>query len=1178
MKTYLRPRTVALITLGCGVALSVAAWFFAARQVERAARADFDNQASLAASLVDRRVQRYVDLLYGLEALSATGRELSRADFRRHVSALQAAKRFPGVQAMQFIRRVPGDKLEAFVKAVRADRSIAPGGYPRFDVRPREERPEHWVIDYVEPIPGNEAAFGLDLQARSTPRFAMERARDTAEPVATGRYRLAQEKGTSYGLVIYLPIFQNGTPRTLEGRRELIDGWVNVVMRIDDVFKDTLASPVFEGIRLTLHDLGALHWAGRAEVAEGTLFYRSSGAPGAATESAPLSMALRRDVDLPFAGRAWRLQFEADPAPAHALLRPLPMLTLGAGLTISLLLYGILQAIARTRTEAVEVATEATRNLRSHLSFSEQLLEAIPYPVYFKDADGRYLGCNRAFEEEIGIARGKLTGLTPFDILPKDDAQRLVEDDRKLIESGGVHTLETRTTRPKDGQQRDAIFSKSTFSNADGRVAGIVGVIVDITDRKELEDAKVKSHEQLHAIVAAAPLAIIVRDFDSVIRVWNPAAERLFGWKAEEVINTATSIVPDELRHEVYGLRERAQAGELILIDETQRVARDGTLIDVSLAIAPLRDASGGVYSTMVTIADIRPRKEAERALGESEDRLKLAMEAAHMGLWYWDAASDDFTYSDGLNTLFGRSIGAPHVDYRLLQETLHPDDRGLLQATLRHAVKAGQDFQIDCRVVWPDGSSHWVANRGQVHRGPDGRALRLVGIAMDITERKLAEQRIAHMAHHDALTGLPNRVLLHDRIRQAIAQSHRAGTQVGVLFIDLDRFKTINDSLGHPLGDRLLQSVASRLLVCLREGDTVSRLGGDEFVIVVPDVGGAAGASAVAGKILEVLSSSFHLQGNDLHVSASVGISLYPSDGADSETLMRNADTAMYHAKDAGRSNFQFFTPHMNISAQQRLSLENALRRALDNQEFELYFQPLYDLRDRSITGLEALLRWHPKGRDPVPPNEFIPAAEESGLIVPIGEWALREALRHGKAWQAAGRPLYIAINVSATQLARTGFAERLRRMLHETGIDPALVELEVTERVIVEGTGEARKTLDQVAALGVGIAIDDFGTGYSGLAYLKRFPIDTVKVDQSFVRDITVDPDDAAIVTAIIAMANSLGIDVVAEGVETEEQLEALRALGCHRAQGYFLARPMSARDVTKLLGTPPASAAAD
>jgi EAL domain-containing protein (putative c-di-GMP-specific phosphodiesterase class I) len=334
-----------------------------------------------------------------------------------------------------------------------------------------------------------------------------------------------------------------------------------------------------------------------------------------------------------------------------------------------------------------------------------------------------------------------------------------------------------------------------------------------------------------------------------------------------------------------------------------------------------------------------------------------------------------------------------------------------------------------------------------------------------------------------------------------------------------------------------------------------------------------------VAGKVLDVLASAFHLHGNDLHVAASIGISLYPADGSDAETLMRHADTAMYHAKDSGRGNFQFFTQYMNVAAQQRLTLENALRGALDNKEFELHYQPLYDLRDRSITGFEALLRWHPEGGpETIAPGEFIAAAEESGLIIPIGEWALREALQQAKAWQSPGRPLSMAVNVSANQLSRSSFVELLRRLIEEIAIDPALIELEVTESVIIEGAGAARAALDEVAALGVGIAIDDFGTGYSGLAYLKRLPIDTVKIDQSFVRDLTIDPDDAAIVTAIVAMAKSLQVGVVAEGVETEEQLEELKRLGCHRAQGFFLASPMNAAAVSRLLGRPATSVAAD
>ena len=806
--------------------------------------------------------------------------------------------------------------------------------------------------------------------------------------------------------------------------------------------------------------------------------------------------------------------------------------------------------------------------MRTQLSFTQQLIEALPNPVFSKDAQGRYLGCNRAFEDYVGMPRETLLGKTVKEVMPAEVAERTERADQALLANPGSESYETTARSARDGLPHEILVNKATFFGPSGEVAGLVGVLVDITERKELEAATRESSERLGAVVHAAPLAIIARDLDGVIATWNPAAEKMFGWKEAEVLDTATTIVPTHLTEETRLLRERAQTGETIWLEETQRLRRDGGLVDVSMSIAPIYDAEAKVNGTMVTIVDISRRKQAEAALRESEAHLRLAMDAAQLGMWYWEADNDRFTYSDGLNKLFGRPGESPLVDYRVLQELLHPEDRELFAATMRHAVKQGDVFQVDYRVVWPDGSVHWVTNRGQVHRAPSGRAQRVIGVAMNITERKIAEQRVAHMAHHDALTGLPNRVLLRDRIQQAIAQAHRNAAQLAVLFVDLDRFKNINDSLGHELGDRLLQSVASRILVCVREGDTVSRVGGDEFVIVIPGIGSASDASAVAAKILEVLASAFHLHGNDLHVAASIGISLYPADGSDAETLMRNADTAMYHAKDSGRANFQFFTQHMNVAAQQRLSLENSLRRALDHHEFELHYQPLYDLRDRSVTGFEALLRWNTPDGETMAPGQFITVAEESGLIVPIGEWVLREALKQSRTWQAPGRRLAVSINVSAAQLSRTTFVEHMRRQIAEMEVDPTLIELEVTESVIIEGAGDARESLYQIAALGVGIAIDDFGTGYSGLAYLKRLPIDTVKIDQSFVRDLTIDPDDKAIVTAIVAMAKSLGVDVVAEGVETEEQLEELKRLGCARAQGFLLARPMTAAGVTRFL----------
>ena len=1166
MNRPLRPQIIALTALALGVAATLFAWFMAARQADREAAAEFANHANLAANLLYGRVQRYVDVLYGLEALAYYETNLSRAQFSHYAAALEIHSRFTGMTSVGFIRRVKSDKREAYVASVRADRTAPPANFRDFDVRPAGDRDEYWVVDYAEPYAGNETVFGLDIRTRDPARIAAEHARDTGEATFTGRYRLARERGASYGLVLYLPVYAPGPFLTRAERREALRGFVNVVLRVDDIFGDMLSEPILHGIVMRIHDVGPLGEPA-AQPSPDTLFFQTVVPVGQEPSSRTQS---RNSVDKPLAiaGRQWLVQFDDEPRLSPWLL-PFPLLVLSAGLVMSMLLFGILYAIARTRAEAVAIASKATRELRTQLSFTQQLIEALPNAVFYKDAEGRYLGCNRAFEEYVGMSRESVIGKHYRDIAPADLAARSDDEDAKLLASAGRTAYESTALSAGEGAQRAVLVNKATFLDPNGAIAGLVGSLVDITERKMLEGETRESIERLRAVIQAAPVAIVARDMNRVISMWNPAAERMFGWKESEVLGTDTSIVPPDLIEEASHYRKLAQSGETHLEIETQRLHRDGHSIDVSLSAAPIFGDDGKVVGTMVTIADLTSRKQTEAALRESESQLRLAMEAAQLGMWYWECDTDRFTYSEGLNVLFGRPAESSLASYRDLRERVHPDDRELIEATLRHAIRQGEDFAADYRVVWPDGSVHWIANRGQVHRGADGRAHRLIGVAMNITERKIAEQRVAHMAHHDALTGLPNRVLLRDRIQQAIAQAHRNGTQLAVLFLDLDRFKNINDSLGHQLGDRLLQSVASRILVCVREGDTVSRVGGDEFVIVIPGIGSASDASSVAGKILEVLASAFHLHGNDLHVAASIGISLYPADGSDAETLMRNADTAMYHAKDSGRANFQFFTQHMNVAAQQRLSLENSLRRAIEAREFELHYQPLFNMRDRTVTGFEALLRWHPPGGGAiVAPAEFVSVAEDSGLIVPIGDWVLREALRHAKSWQSPGRPLTISINVSANQLSRNVFVERLRRHVNEFGLDPTLIELEVTERVIIEGAGDAREALDELAALGVSIAIDDFGTGYSGLAYLKRLPIDTVKIDQSFVRDLTIDPDDAAIVTAIVAMARSLEVEVVAEGVETEEQFEELKRLGCQRAQGFLLARPMTAAQVTRFL----------
>ncbi len=438
-----------------------------------------------------------------------------------------------------------------------------------------------------------------------------------------------------------------------------------------------------------------------------------------------------------------------------------------------------------------------------------------------------------------------------------------------------------------------------------------------------------------------------------------------------------------------------------------------------------------------------------------------------------------------------------------------------------------------------------------------------------EVAERQQAEERVMHLANHDALTGLPNRRLLIDRLGQALALAHRENHQVAVLFMDLDRFKTINDSLGHMKGDALLQNVARRLSETLREGDTVSRLGGDEFVIVLPSLDQPKAAEKVALKLVDALAPPIDLGGQELRVSASIGISLFPEDGRDTETLLRNADSAMYHAKDMGRNNYQFFMEQMNVAAAERLRLENDLHRALERQEFELHFQPRVSVANGLACGIEALIRWRHPERGLVLPEHFIPVAEDTGLIVPIGEWVINEACRQGTAWCAAGLPkLPVAVNLSPRQFRQSNLVDTVARAIERHGWPCKLLELEITEGVLMQQTSETLKTLEALNRLGVGLAIDDFGTGYSSLSYLKRFPVDFLKIDQSFVRDIAVDPDDATIVTAIIGLAHNLGLTVVAEGVENASQLDFIRDAGCDEAQGYHIGRPMPAGQLAEWL----------
>ena len=445
------------------------------------------------------------------------------------------------------------------------------------------------------------------------------------------------------------------------------------------------------------------------------------------------------------------------------------------------------------------------------------------------------------------------------------------------------------------------------------------------------------------------------------------------------------------------------------------------------------------------------------------------------------------------------------------------------------------------------------------------GDVIGLIGVAADITERKRAEARLMQLANFDTLTSLPNRALFHDRLAHALAKAHRSKKMVALLFLDLDRFKTINDSLGHYAGDELLKSVAERLQKNAREDDTVARLGGDEFTVILEGITYNEDATIVARKILEVMGQPFYLDGHEVFVTTSMGIAIYPLDGDNSDDLLKNADTAMYRAKEQGRNGYRFYTADMNAKAVEHLIMESSMRHALERNEFEVYYQPQIDVHSRELTGFEALLRWRHPDLGLLYPNQFLPLAEDNGLIVIIGEWVLHHVCGQAALWQRTGLPpVRVAVNLSGRQFRQENLVESVARALQESGLSPQLLELEITENFLLDNIQSAVITLNRLHDLNVQLAMDDFGTGYSSLSYLKRFPLNSLKIDQSFVRDISTDPDDAAIAEAIIALAKTLRLRVMAEGVETEEQLYFLRSRGCDQAQGFLINEAIPADQV--------------
>jgi diguanylate cyclase (GGDEF)-like protein/PAS domain S-box-containing protein len=693
-----------------------------------------------------------------------------------------------------------------------------------------------------------------------------------------------------------------------------------------------------------------------------------------------------------------------------------------------------------------------------------------------------------------------------------------------------------------------------------------------LVERRLVEQALRESEALKGSVLASAACGIVATDPLGLITVFNPGAEAILGYLAEEVVGKVTpivfhdanevaaraSVLSDALGYRVEpgfdALVARARSSGVADERETSFIRKDGRRLAVWLSVTVMRGAQGELTGYLGTIVDVSEQKQAAAQL----DLAAKVFEQGGEGIAITDAACNIVMVNHAFTRITGYSEAeALGCNPRLLASGRHD---GSFYQSMWRAIEALGHWQGEIWNRRKDGSVYpeWLSI-SRVER--EGRTTNYIGTFIDITQHKEAEASIQRLAHFDPLTGLPNRSLLDERVRHDLSRAHRGRESLALMFLDLDRFKNVNDSLGHRIGDELLIQVAQRLKGTVREEDTVSRLGGDEFILILPSTD-AAGAAHVAAKLLEVTAPPYRIEQHELSCTASVGIAIYPADGESFEALSMSADTAMYRAKQRGRNAYCFFTAEMQERSARALQLENDLRRALEHGELHLRYQPQFAIEGRRLVGAEALLRWQHPELGMVSPAEFIPIAEESGLILPIGEWVLRMAVRRMRIWQQAGLPLLtVAVNLSAVQFRQANLTQLVSAILDEEGLPAEFLELELTESVAMDSPLAAIETMDKLRELGVRISIDDFGTDYSSMSYLKRFRVHKLKIDRSFVADLASDPDDEAIVAAIISLAHNLGLQTIAEGVESEAQLAFLNRKGCDEAQGYLFSEPLTA-----------------
>jgi len=1123
----------------------------------------FQMEARARADAIILELRQPLEHLSTLQRLFGTFDRVDWEAFRKFVGPMLSQ---PGVRSYMWLPKVNPADRDAFEREGKKlwgkDFSIT-----SFDNDGQRFRPEgrdlYFPMLYRLPHEPERGLAGNDLHGIPSHGRLIDQAIDSSLPTATKLGRLRVDPQSVDATLIMAPVYRGGiTPVTLSERRSETIGIVVTALNVDDLFTAAVGSLPEVGVHARLIDRNQEQ--GNQLIAAWTsrLFNKARGLD----ESQPTF-----DTDFELASHVWTVQIEATPVWVDANRPPGLRLVLPFGLfaTVLLLLY-LNRLIGRSELADTLVATHEDDLKQRGLveTWANKLSMAVeqnPAAIFITDLEGNIEYVNERFVETTGYSRAEAIGQDSAMLRSFTADEAVYKNLWDSLLSGQSWKGELQSKR-RDGSLYWERVQISLIRDAQGRVTNYVSIKENITELREVMTRLRESEGRFRGAMAAMVEGLAILSPEGVFVFGNRAAEEMLGLGE----GALQGLSPEDL-----GLERLREDGAPLALEDfpTSITLRDGRevrdavigyrspdnrviWVSINTTPLPMGDQSFGVVITFTNITERR----------HTDEQLKLAYEAIRHsgeGILVTDAAHRIISANPAFEAVTGYSTAevtgkSPaffsserHDErfYSLMQEIL--DQTGYWQGEVWNQRKNGD--------VYPEWLGVSVVSEN------DGRPKYYVYIFSDMSERLEAQERIEFLAHHDPLTGLPNRLLLRDRAEQAHAQAVRMQSRVALMFLDLDRFKTINDSLGHPVGDALLLAVVERLKSCVRDSDTISRQGGDEFIILLNDVRDSEAASRVADKIHQRMSEPIVLADQSLISSFSIGIALFPDDGEDFDSLLQKADTAMYHAKESGRNSHRFFTEQMNRQVVEHMTLESQLRHALERNEFVLHYQPQLDLHEGRIIGVEALIRWNSPESGLVPPNKFIPVAEDSGLIVPIGAWVLNEACRQARAWQNAGLPPFVvAVNLSAVQFKQLDLVNTVINALVLSDLDSQWLELELTESILIQ---DAETTLDAVRrlkALGVKLSVDDFGTGYSSLAYLKRFAVDKLKIDQSFIRDLVADPDDAAIVRAIIQMARSLKLTTIAEGVETEELSNLLRLFHCDEIQGYWFARPIPADEL--------------